>query len=492
MIVAGALIAAASVFFSGGKQPEQMSKLVNPPDIHRASGGTASPYFIQQTKEAEAQRTKEALEKGTSALPTPIGNPNDINVTEKTDPMNELRGETERLKQQLAELQNAEVVQKAQAQRQAQQQLATQAAAPHQQAAEQFDASLSQAMQAQLKQLMDSWTPKPGKQVDVSKEGAGGAGSGANGKPAETQQVADASGAFHKADEKPIVTAGTVSYAQLLTEANSDVPTPILAQIVSGPLAGARAIGSFQVANGYNDYLVLRFHLADKKGVDYRIDAIALDPDTTLGGMATEVDQRYFTRVILPAAAGFLQGFGQALGQTSSSVTTNGTTTIVSQAGPGITQGVAQGAASAASTAASFFQSQANLTKPLVVVAAGTPMGLFFVSSVYDPSSAAQQAAANGCPPGSSPNYTGRAVNGAPPNGCTPTIGTAGGGLSAAGYQVQQGGGQNGFNGGSSGFSDVPYPNYGNAGSQSRTYGSPYSPLGASSTYGNPSNYYGR
>src|SRR6202021_599971 len=111
---------------------------------------------------------------------------------------------------------------------------------------------------------------------------------------------------------KTIVPAGTVSYAQLLTEANSDVPGPILAQIMSGPLAGARAGGEFKTLD---DYLVLHFALVNFKGKDYQIDAIALDPDTTLGGMATDVDQRYFTRVILPAAAGFMQGLGSALAQ---------------------------------------------------------------------------------------------------------------------------------------------------------------------------------
>ena len=71
-------------------------------------GGAASPYSIQQTKEAEEQRAKEALAKGGSMMPTPIGQGSDISVTEKADPMSELRSETERLKQQLAEMQRVE------------------------------------------------------------------------------------------------------------------------------------------------------------------------------------------------------------------------------------------------------------------------------------------------------------------------------------------------------------------------------------------------
>src|SRR5262249_43355048 len=148
-----------------------------------------------------------------------------------------------------------------------------------------------------------------------------------------------------------LVSAGTVSYGQLLTEANSDVPGPILAQILSGPLSGARAVGQFHTINDYN---VLQFSLVNFKGKDYPINAIALDPDTTLGGMATEVDERYFTRVILPAAAGFMQGLGSALGTGSSSVVTNGETTIVSQSGRGLQQGMFQGLGQAAQTAGQF------------------------------------------------------------------------------------------------------------------------------------------
>jgi intracellular multiplication protein IcmE len=474
MVVAGAAIAAGTTFFGGSKQA-QMSRLVNPPEMHQAAGGAASPYFIEQTKEAETQRSKEALEKGTSALPTPIGQPADINVTEKTDPMNELRGETERLKQQLAQMQ--QVQQQQQAQKAAQ----ASAATPKQ---EQFDQALSQVMQGQMKQLMDSWAPKGIKQVEVTKvDVQQNASGGANGAAANPE-AANAPGA-NKIEEKPLIPAGTVNYAQLLVEANSDVPAPILAQIVSGPLSGARAIGSFQVANGYNDYLVLTFTLADLHGKDYRIQALALDPDTTLAGMATEVDQRYFTRLILPAAAAFLEGFGSALSTTSSTTSTNGTTTIVSQTGPGITQGVAEGSSQAANTAAQFFQEQANVTKPLIRIAAGTPMGLFFETSVYadQGNNGSSSNAGSGCPSGTTPGYSvgGKILPippGGQPNGCFPTSGTSGLPGLGGGFPFMGGGT-------ASASSDVPYPNYaggsGGFNHSGSTYGSPYgsSPVGA-------------
>ncbi len=242
--------------------------------------------------------------------------------------------------------------------------------------------ALAAAMQTELQKLTCEWEPKGITQVSVAKaeDNRDKKSSAAAASQDAAAAAAAASGAqVHQA--QVLVPAGTVSYAQLLTEANSDVPGPILEQVVSGPLTGARVIGQFKVSN---DYLIIKFSLANLKGKDYGIEALALDPDTTLGAMATEVDQRYFTRVLLPAAAGFIQGFGSALGQGSSSLVTNGTTTIVQQSGKGLQQGLFQGLSQAGQTAGQFFENQANETKPLVRVAAGTPMGLFFLSSVLD------------------------------------------------------------------------------------------------------------
>jgi len=366
MAVVGAIIAVSISLFSKGTPPE-VTKLMKPPGLHEAPGGPASPYFVKETEEASAARAQEAMKTGGSALPTPIGHDNSIEemTTEKQkkDPLIELRKEIEQQKQQIVQMQV-----------QRQQPPPVQPAKP-----EQFDESLGQAMQKQMQQLMAGWEPRGIKQVKGAGEDEGnnnksalsGTGTGTS-NPASTPAAAPT-------PTKILVPAGTVSYAQLLTEANSDVPGPILAQILSGPLSGARAVGKFEVMN---DYLVLRFKLADLRKADYQIDALALDPDTTLGGMATEVDERYFTRVLLPAAAGFMQGLGQALSQGNQTVTTNGETTIITQSSKGLQQGMFQGAAQAGQTMSQFFQNQANQTKPLVRVAAGTPMGLFFVSSV--------------------------------------------------------------------------------------------------------------
>ena len=175
--------------------------------------------------------------------------------------------------------------------------------------------------------------------------------------------------------------AGTVNYAQMLTEANSDVPGPILAQVLSGPLTGGRAIGHFQVSD---DYLVIEFNTITLKGKEYSVNALALDPDTTLGGMATEVDHRYFTRVILPAAGSFVSAFGDALSrpQTETIVTNGAIVTL--QAKQGMKDALYAGVGSVGNSVGRFLDEQGARTRTLVRVAVGTPMGLFFLSSVRD------------------------------------------------------------------------------------------------------------
>jgi len=114
-----------------------------------------------------------------------------------------------------------------------------------------------------------------------------------------------------RARSEVLLSAGSIEYAQLLTEANTDVPGPILAQIVTGPFQGARLIGTFEET--YN-YLTLNFDTVVLDGVDYSVDAVAIDPETTLPGVVTDINRRYFTRVVLPVAAEFIAGFADALG----------------------------------------------------------------------------------------------------------------------------------------------------------------------------------
>jgi hypothetical protein len=162
--------------------------------------------------------------------------------------------------------------------------------------------------------------------------------------------------------------------------------------------------------------------------------------------------------VLLPAAAGFIQGFGSALGQGSSSVVTNGTTTIVQQSGKGIQQGAFQGLAQTGQTLGQFFEEQANQTQPLVRVAAGTPMGLFFISSVCSFTECQNQSPDSPVPPTSNYSTNNGFNNNQFGNGYNPNTP-----MNGYGYNAQMPG-MNNFNGATSASlpypgANVPYPN---------------------------------
>lgn len=363
-----ALAGALGSFSSAPETPD--SQLARPPALNEPPGGATTPFFKDQNEKANAQRVGRALTEGGSAMPTPTGNDISELTDQKPDPLVEFKAETERLKQEMSaqQKQNNQQLQLMQQQMQGGQRNV------------EADDTLAKAMQKQMQQLTESWAPTHAKFV-----------TGATPPVTEEQIQKDqalqrneaiAAGEVRAPEvKKAVIAAGTVNYAQLLTEANSDVPGPILAQILSGPLSGGRAIGRFQVMN---EYLVLTFNTVTHKGKEYDVNALALDPDTTLGGLATEVDHRYFTRILLPAAGAFASAFGQALGETTTQTTVSDGTVISDQAKKGSKEAMYAGLGEVGSTVSEFFKNEANNTKTLVRVAVGTPMGIFFLSSASE------------------------------------------------------------------------------------------------------------
>lgn len=383
LMIGVAVVVSGVIVLTSSKPKLDPSRVAVAPSLVEAPGGKASPAFIEAQAQANEQRTKEAAARGETALPTPLPGGINLETRKETDPLVEFRAEMQRQKEE-----QQKQIASLQASSQQQQQITAQQSQQQQQA-------MSQAFQAQLQQLATLWKPK-GMEViggvdgewgmeaakkrgvmTVNADGAAPVGS------TLMQHVDGRAGAADAAivkKRKALISTGTVNYAQMLTEANSDVQGPILAQILSGPLSGARAIGQFQVEN---ELLVLTFRMAVLRGKEYPIEALALDPDTTLGGMASEVDHRYFTRLVLPAAASFVSAFGQKLAEKPTTTTvTPGGTVITEQASTGIKDGLYAGMGSAGQSISGFFNAQASQTKVLVRLAVGTPIGLFFTSPV--------------------------------------------------------------------------------------------------------------
>ena len=125
------------------------------------------------------------------------------------------------------------------------------------------------------------------------------------------------------------VRAGTTIPAVLITPLNSDAPGPVLAEVTSGPLRGARLIGSMQAGK---ESILVTFNRISKPGwpETYSISAVGMDQDHSTG-LVTDINKHYITRYLGLLGGTFVQGYGQAMRQ-------QGQVTVVDPSGGVVTQ----------------------------------------------------------------------------------------------------------------------------------------------------------
>jgi intracellular multiplication protein IcmE len=387
-IVVGGLAAvvAGLILFGGKEDPVAPSTVSEAPELTSTPGTDAvPPSYADAVKQTNVEGVEQAQRTGGSALPVPIAPPvgrvmdSDDNGNEAEDPLARWRR-----------------IQEERERRNAKQKKELPGANQTDPTAEAIN-KLSQAMNEQMQSILERQSLKEMQQAKVVdeetffndiKEKRKKAEEEAREEAAALMQAA-APGTTTPADlgEEPIdilIPAATIEYAQLLLEANSDIPGPVMAQIMSGPLAGSRILGSFSTQD---EYLTLNFNSVIVDGISHPISAVAIDPDTTLPGMATEIDKRYFSRVILPAAAAFIEGLGSAIAQSGSTTINTGIGgAAVSQTNEDLDfeQEVFRGVEEASSKVSEIIDRDAGQIKPLVRVAAGTPMGILFTQPVTE------------------------------------------------------------------------------------------------------------
>ena len=210
-----------------------------------------------------------------------------------------------------------------------------------------------------------------------------GAGNGGNGSGDGDGSGGD--GGFTEDDEEVvIIPAGKIVYGQMLLQANSDVEAVVLAQMVSGPLKGWKLLGEFELEEDLGK-LIITFDLAvNEDGEQHEIDALLLDPDNGLAAMRTDIDHRYFKRIVFPAAAAFIEGFASAVAESgATTVVIAGDNVVEEEEESTDEQEVALGVEEAAAEISEILEDMGEV--PIqVVIAAGTPIGIFFVENVVE------------------------------------------------------------------------------------------------------------
>lgn len=367
-LVVGAFAAIVGGIMLFGGEKEQVRKSVHATraDVSDVPGQELSDVMEKAVKEKDVERVERAIEQRGSAMPTPT-------TTAKA----EIRLEDQKVEDAEDPLERWRRIQE---ERQKKEQELPPAKEPKDDKANEATVALSEAMMAQMQAVLETKASKKDymsheivTEPEEDKEGdEGGASDGKDG--------GDGSGKVEKT-ATILLPAGTIEYGQILIEASTDAPGPVLAQLASGPLAGSKLIGSFEAED---EYLVISFNTIVIDGVSYSIDAVALDPDTTLPGMATEVDKRYFSRYVLPAAAAFVAGVGSAIAETGSSTVSSSSTTITVEEEPDFEQEIFKGVEDLASKVEEIIEEETSDVEPLIRVSAGTAMGILFVEPVTD------------------------------------------------------------------------------------------------------------
>lgn len=376
-VVAGVVaIIMVITLFGGEKERGVSSKVRGARDVTATPGmEEVSPLMREALEQTNQEAAEKAARTGGSAMPVPINTPSaklavpDLGDDQQEDPLERWR--------------------KIQEERQKREAMAQKPRTAEVDPNAKVIDELARAMGQQMQTILEAQQPVAPEFEMIA--GADYLEQEREKEALKNQEKAAAAAAAAGINQAPILLdiiqpAGTIEYAQLITEANSDAPGPVLAQIMSGPLKGARLLGSFEVQERY---LTLSFSTVVVDGVSYTADAIALDPSSANPGIVTEIDQRYFSRIILPAAAAFVEGMGSAIAETgTTSVTVTGETVAQEEEPLDTRQEIFKGIEEAAGKASEIIDEEAGKVQRLVKVHAGTPVGILFMQPVTKNSAA--------------------------------------------------------------------------------------------------------
>lgn len=317
------------VMYASKKPAEQTlgsASVVEAPSIKVAPGQSDSPEYNKQVQIANDRATQEALKNNQSFVPT-LNNKDGIDSESPIDLIDRQR-ELDRKKKEEQELLEAqELARKAEEERAAQPTATPVPPPPPPPAPARVvkvnrfgygDVAIINALMGLSTNKMPEIEIKHQSSNNPSRDsGVSGDGVAANadGKVAGVKDV------------KPVVfaKAGDIFNAVLQTSVNSDEPSPVLAQIVSGKLKGTRLVGNIQLVG---EKVVLQFTTANIPSMpnSLAVSAVAVDPETSRTAMATSVNNHTFMKYGVLLGSSFLSGWSKAIAakNTETNITAGG------------------------------------------------------------------------------------------------------------------------------------------------------------------------
>lgn len=391
-IVLGVAVTVGGYILSTSKDEEGLGKTVlnisGTSNVKQVPGQQElDPAYRKAVEETNKKTAEIEAARGGSALPTPIGTSKtgmldmpEITDKPKADPLAEWRRatETRRLTTEKPDPveEEPETVPMVQPVR------------PQPVANKQQNSDLAKRLLEQMRVIVAAQAPLKQQEISITKEESLYMLQKKKAEELKAEMKASAvekgyaktgDGDDQKVKTRTIVPAGAIAYAQLLNALNSDIQGPVLAQILSGPFEGGRAIGKIELKD---EYMVLSFNRVVKDSVSYAVKGVAMDESSTLAGLATDVDHHYFTRVILPAAAKFIEGYGSAVAKTGTTTTqTAGGGLSTDSPEPSAKESIYKGVEESTKTVGDILTERAD--RPVTVkISKGTTMGILFTDTV--------------------------------------------------------------------------------------------------------------
>ena len=180
-----------------------------------------------------------------------------------------------------------------------------------------------------------------------------------------------------------IYKAGSIIFATLDTEVNSDENSPITATVIQGPLSGSKVVGNFQRVD---KKVLLQFSVLSipRLSTSIGITAVAMDPDTAKTAMASSVDNHYMLRYGTLLATSFISGLGQVIQESGSKLQTTTTGTIAEKPALNMAQKIMAAMGNVGQQFSSALAPKIN-TPPTIKVNAGSGIALLLMSDLLVP-----------------------------------------------------------------------------------------------------------
>ena len=176
------------------------------------------------------------------------------------------------------------------------------------------------------------------------------------------------------------ISAGSIYYAEVISEVTSDFPSPILVEITHGLHKGWRLVGQFNTSPGGKGVLVSFDKLVDLAGREFAVSALAIDGIEGQSLIASKVEPRLLQRYGPVFATSFIAGLAESLAQPRSTLGVIGNSQILVAEPSSLEQAGYAGLQNSFSAISSDIIN--HIPKgPLITIASGHPVGILFTAS---------------------------------------------------------------------------------------------------------------